>query len=130
MKKPYWQTVLDEARTEADDNPHIATEDMLRNPKDFSHVHRTHVVERAARGWIFKISKLVFEGMRQWHFSGTLDPAGRPFDVEDMNFLVEAATYLGADLSRVKVVFGHIDDPIHFCWLEEVENGVSEEDTL
>ena len=66
----------------------------------FSIAHSQHIQEVNARGWKMNLSKLVVQAevgdVEQWHFSGTLDPKDRPFDLNDMNFLAEAAFYIGA----------------------------------
>ena len=72
MKKPHWQSVLDLAKEKAIKNPHKATTEMLYKPEEFSHLHKKHVYECSAKGWLFKLSKLVVEekDIHQWHFSG------------------------------------------------------------
>tara|TARA_B100000925_G_C21767605_1_gene370572 strand:+ start:228 stop:641 length:414 start_codon:yes stop_codon:yes gene_type:complete len=123
MRKPHWQTSLDVAKEKAQSNPHVVDKNVFSKVEAFSIAHSQHIQEVNARGWKMNLSKLVVQAevgdVEQWHFSGTLDPKDRPFDLNDMNFLAEAAFYIGAKRDGVQISISYPDEPIHFCWTEE-----------
>jgi hypothetical protein len=125
-RKLFWQSVLDEAREEVSNNPHLPSLEEHQDPDLYVTTHQQYLIKKAINGWNVGLSLTEVDGDRQWHFSGILDPVGRPFDISDMNFLVGAARYLGADLLKTKIVISNPENPVYFSWVEErseVDNG-------